>query len=355
MNAIFKAFPLIEQSVAQRLFRQHPSENSLIELNNLLASREITDVLPQDVDGIQSKYDLDLRSEFKLNLEEFYASYLTYSLQDKTLDQQELENLHHLKSLFQLPDSVVNELHEKIGGLVYKQSFEEAVFDGRLSDEEKQFLLNLEQTLRLSRELAAKIEAEAKNNFVRSYVDTIIEDHRLSEEEELELRAIASSLGLDLPPDSESQKRLQQLKLYWVLENMELPVISGDLKLQKQENCHLQVNDVRWYKVSGRNRTVINSYSNPKEVFLGKETNIEAAYAYGLTKVDSGGIYLTDSRIVFEGLDKKMTIKLDKILRIKTFSDGIEIMRETGKNPILHFPERADEFGIILNRLLRNR
>ena len=353
-NTIFKKFPLVKQSLAQIIFRQFPEENAIIELNNLFATRSIKEITFQDIDQIQSKYGLDLRSEYQLNLEEFYAVFLAHCLKDQVLDQTELEDLLHLKSLFLLPDASIDNLHQKIGELVYQQSFEEAISDGRLSKEEKQFLSDLEQTLSLPKELSSKIAEEAKKGFFQSYIETVSEDSRLSPDEEKELHAIATSLGIKLSSSSGTSKKLNQLKHYWSLENLELPQIETELKLQKQEVCYFECPNVNWLKVSGRNWTVVNLNSNPKEVFTGKESTIDSVYRHQLTRVDSGKIYLTDQRIIFEGLEKKTTIKFDKILRIKTFSDGIEILRETGKNPILRFSEKADEFGIILNRLLRH-
>lgn len=353
-STLFRKFPLVKQSLAQRLFRQFPEENAIIELNNLLATRAIREITFQDVDQIQSKYGIDIRTEYRLNLEEFYSVYLAHCLKDHSLDEEELENLRHLKSLFLLPDFIIEQLHNEIGKTIYRQSFEEAVADGRLSNEEQHFLSELEQTLRLPKEISSKIALEAKKGVFQQYVDTASEDHRLSPEEEKEIQAIAASLGLKISSNSASTKKLNQLKHYWSLENLDLLPIETDLKLQKLEICYFECSNVDWWKVSGRNWTVVNLNSNPKEVFTGKESTIDSVYRHQLTRVDSGSVYLTNQRIIFEGLEKKTTIKFDKVLRIKTFSDGIEILRETGKNPILRFSEKADEFGIILNRLLRN-
>jgi hypothetical protein len=73
---VFENRPLIRRSVFQRLFRQEPEENAIIELNNLLASRKIAAITVDDIRSIEGKYGLNLGKEFQLNLEEFYVVYL---------------------------------------------------------------------------------------------------------------------------------------------------------------------------------------------------------------------------------------------------------------------------------------
>jgi hypothetical protein len=46
---VFELRPLINKSLFQKLFRQEPDENAIIELNNLLASQEITSIGKEDI------------------------------------------------------------------------------------------------------------------------------------------------------------------------------------------------------------------------------------------------------------------------------------------------------------------
>jgi hypothetical protein len=120
-NDIFCTVPLSEKSFFQKVFRQYPQENAVIELNNLLAAKPVKEVRQEDLSAIESRYKLSLEKEFKLNLEEFYAVYLHHCLNDKTLSAEELEDLKHLKVTFNLDDDTVTKLHAKIGEVVYKK------------------------------------------------------------------------------------------------------------------------------------------------------------------------------------------------------------------------------------------
>lgn len=46
------------------------------------------------------------------------------------------------------------------------------------------------------------------------------------------------------------------------------------------------------------------------------------------------------------------TINLNKILNIDPYSNGIEIQKETGKNPFLEFKNNVDVFSMIISRLI---
>ncbi len=169
-----------EQSFLQKLLKQFPQENAVIELNNLLATNDLMSLSREDIAGIERKYRLDLVKEFKLNLEEFYAVYLHSCLADKVLSRQEIGALNHLKELLRLDNKSVDELHIRIGVAVYKRSFQEAIADGRLTSDEMRTLNELANTLRLPKELADRISSEIRTKFIENYVSRIVSDQRLS-------------------------------------------------------------------------------------------------------------------------------------------------------------------------------
>lgn len=349
-QSVFQTIPLKPQSFIQRIFRQQVEENAVIAVNNLLAIREIEDVHPNDLIAIDAHYGAHVLSDFALNLEEFYAAYLNHCLKDRRLDLKELAELRHLKKLFGLSDQVIDHLHQRIGGAVYQQTFEEAVADGKLTNDEKAFLQELEDTLRLPKTLSEKISGEVRTGLIREKLSAVSEDHRLSPEEEKELRAISNSLGIPLSHNSVSSRQLQRMKLFWALENLDLPLAASNVMLQKGEICHCKTDSVQWKKVSGRNWSVPHS---ARRLFDGSEISASAAYGSRyLEPVDKGIVYLTNKRLIFEGIGNKTSIKLGKIVRLKAYTDALEIVRETGKNPILHC-EEPGELGILLERLMR--
>lgn len=358
---LFQTRPLSKTSYFQKLFKQFPQENAVVELNNLLASKPLLNISHSNVEQIESRYKLSLNKEFKLNLEEFYAVYLNYCLADKVLNDDELNELNHLKHILNLDDKTIDKLHMKIGETIYKKSFQEAVSDGRLTKNEEEFLNKLESTLRLPKELAEKISSETKIAFIENYVAQIVSDQRLSPTEEQELQAIAASLNVNIQLNEQTKEQLRKLKLYWALENLDLPIIQPDIVIQKSEVCYMKVINVNWYELrSVRQRMSYSGYSTSfrvaKGFYLRSGSYRPQSYSVDTMKlIDTGTLYLTNKRIIFTGAKKNSNIRIDKIIDFTPYTDGVEIGKDTGKSPTLQMAQNADIFCMMLERLLNER
>lgn len=357
---LFKSVALIERSFFQKIFKQYPNENSIIELNNLLASKPLNDIQKEDILNIEEKYNIKLEDEFNLNLQEFYAVYLNQCLKDRMLTDEELDELKHLKQILSLDNKTVEGLHNQLGSIVYKKTFEEAVSDGQLTKEEEVFLNKLETNLKLSKVLVEKISSETRSAFMQNYISQVIKDERLSPSEEKEMQTIAENLNVTIQLDEKTRGQLQKLKTYWAIENLDLPVIQTGIVLQKTENCHFQLSNVNWYELrSVRQRSSYSSSTSfrvAKGFYLRSGSYKSKSYSIDqMTLIDNGTVYLTNKRVIFTGNKKNSNIRLDKILSLQPYSDGVEIGKETGKSPTLQVPERADVFCMILERLLRER
>ncbi|PAC29227.1 hypothetical protein [Flectobacillus sp. BAB-3569] len=358
-DKLYTLRPLNNQSFFQRLFNQLPEENSVIELNNLLATKPILCISQTDIDGIENRYKLSMLNEFRLNLEEFYAVYLNYCLVDKVLTDTELQELSHLKKILGLDDKTIENLHIKIGEIVYKQSLQEAVSDGRLTKIEIEFLEELENTLRLPKELAYKISYETRSLYVQNFVSKIINNKRLSPAEEKELNAISESLNISIELDGQIQEKLKKLKRYWAIENLDLPVIESDITIQKSEVLYLKIPNVNWFEFRGSRYTKSHtghstSYNLIKDFYLNPEGSTSNSHKISnIRKIDIGTLYLTNKRIIFQGIEKNSNIRIERIANFAFYSDYVEIVKDTGKNPTLQIKQNVDIFCMMLERLLK--
>ncbi|MBD2705833.1 hypothetical protein IC229_34865 [Spirosoma sp. BT702] len=357
MATVFEMRPLEPQSFMQRLLNQHPIENAVIELNNVLASSAICSIPISEIDRIERKYGLSLTKQFGLNLEEFYAVYLNYALDDSSLSEEELADLTHLRILLQLPNQTIELLHARVGAGIYQQCFEEVIQDGVISSEERYFLSQLEQTLSLPSDLANKISEEVRSNYFARLAEEYSADARITPEEERQLQQISKNLGIK--PDQATKRTLDRYKLYWVLENADLPIIEISLPLQKQEHCHWHSEDVQWFEERATaRRTSYDDHYVQDKVF--EEVDLQAnspahQTKFGLLKrIDTGQLFLTNKRIIFVGRLKTTSIKLNTIGRVTAFKQGIEIGKLTGKNPLLLLKGNADVAAVVCRRLIRN-
>ncbi len=358
---VYQVRPLAQRSFFQKLFKQHPEENAVTELNNLLATKAISAITDADISAIEKNYSIRLIKEFKLNLEEFYAVYLHHCLADKVLSEQEMADLLHLKYLLRLDDKTIEKLHAMLGEMIYRQSFEAAVADGRLTPAENEFLNKLEVTLRLPKSLADKISAETRMSFIENYVSGVIADQRLSPAEEQEMSAIAASLNVNVQLSAQTKEQLRKLKLYWAIENLQLPIVHADIQLQKNEVCYFTQTNVKWFerrRVSTRSTSLGYRYSLKlaKGFYLGSRTSyVNTSSTEALKEVNSGNLYLTNKRLVFVGINKNSTIRLERLVQFTPFTDGVELDKDSGKSPVLQLRTDADLFCMILGRLLNER
>jgi Chloroplast envelope transporter len=358
---IYQTRQLSNYSFFQKLFKQYPQENAVIELNNLFSTKPILEILQDEIEEIENKYQLNLKREFHLNLEEFYAVYLNYCLKDKILNDQELTELNYLKSILNLDGKTIEKLHIILGQSIYKKSFQEAVADGRLTKNEEEFLSKLENTLRLPKELADKISAQTRTSYIENYVAQIVADQRLSPNEEEEIQAIANSLNVNVQLNEQTKEQLRKLKLYWALENLDLPAIHPDILIQKSEVCHLKISDANWYELRSVRQSVSHSgystsFNVAKGFYLQTGSYKPKSYSVDTLKlIDTGTLYLTNKRILFIGTNKNSNIRIDKILNLTPYIDGVEIGKETGKSPTLKISQNADIFCIMLERILKGR
>lgn len=355
METAFEVRPLRPQSFMQRLLKQHPIENAVIELNNLLATTSVQAISLEDIIAIERKYGLSLGQTFGLNLEEFYAVQLNYSLLDRKLSEGEAADLRHLRTLLSLPNQTIEMLHARIGEQVYRLSFAEAIEDGQLSAEERAFLADLQQIIAIPSELAEKISAEMRGDYLTRFANSIGADARITPEEEAELRAI--SKNLDIKPDSATKRTLERFKLYWALENQPLPVLQVEEPLQKGEICHLHITQVQWYE-----ERVTVRYTKPSDFYLQYEKlekiDLESGNSPSqqttfdtLKRIAQGDIYLTNKRVIFIGDSKDTSIKLNALSGITAYKRGVVLHKLTGRSPLMMMKRDAGILAIITKRL----
>jgi hypothetical protein len=360
MGNIYQIIPLKKQSFFQKLFKQEPRENAIIELNNLLATKSIAEISFNEVNIISSKYKINLPKVFPKNINELYAASLNFYLQDKKLSNQEIEDLKLLKQFLGLNESQIENIHNQIVGKIYSVSYENAISDGRLTDEEELFLKNLKNELKLSDEIEVKISEDVRKNYFNNFVQNAIKDERLTPDEEKEMEAICKSLNIETKVDENSQRILDRYKLYWVLENGEIPTIDVDLNLQRGEICYFK-SFANWYEYRAVTKRI--DYGGPTakiKIMKGVYYRVGSVKVNRVTSnelklINSGDLYLTNKRLIFSGNDKNSTIKLEKVLSFTPYSDGVEIEKETGKIPTIMFNNNVDIFCIVLSRLLKEQ
>lgn len=356
---IYKPQELKKPSLIQKLFGKIPTENGLIEINNLFVSNQsdIEQISLDNIIEIAEKYKINLKKKFITQRLELFAKYLHHCLIDSKLEDSEIIALKHVKDILLLSEKETQELLKNETEKLYSEHVKDAVSDGQLDNFEKENLEKLKKDLLISEEIADKIYETNAKQILQNFIDGAISDERLSPEEEVEINEIAKSLSIDLKVDDKSKEVLDRYKLYWQIENGDLPTIVSDINIQKSENLYFRTS-VKW--LEQRRVTKRINYGGPtarikiaKGVYYRMgSVGVQRVSEDVWQTIDSGQLYLTNKRLIFMGGKGNKTIQLNKILDITPFKNGVDIQKETGKSPFLEFNHNVDIFSMILVRLM---
>lgn len=358
-SEVFLKKELKKPNIFQRMFKQLPKENALIEVNNLLASKNIRDITESDMSDISERYRVNIHQTFLANLLEMYAAQLKYALIDKKLTEDELAELRALKELFGLSQRQVSLIHEQLAGDIYKRQVSSAVSDGVITEQEQKELQQLQNELCIPSELVDRISSQIKSTKVHDFVNGIISSGSISPNEEEEIKLLAKNLNCPVKLDSAQQGALNRMKMIWTIQNADLPTVGADIQLTSKEHCYFN-RPAQWFQYKTVTQRV--NYAGPTariRICKGVSYRIGSARVQRITSevlapVDSGRMYVTDKRIVLFGGRKTSTIRLNKVVSFTPYSDGIELFKETGKSVIVKIDTDMELFNLLLSRLLRD-
>ena len=358
MTAPFTHKPLERPSFFLRLLGRQPKINGLIEMNNLLAQAEgIENVSMQQVDEIATRYRIRMLKDLKDERRGLCGDFLRYCIEDHRLDTGEADRLQHLRRLLRLSEEDVAVIQRDVASSVYEAQADEAMRDRKLSDQEQESLERLARDIQLPDEVRRSILARKSHEIMQSALDEAIDDARLSPTEEAELEALASNLRVKISHDDETRRVLERMRLYWRIEEGDLPVVDVDIKLQRSETCHFAT-EVDW--LENRKVTTGYNYSGPtaririvKGVYwrLGS-MSIKPMSEDVLKHIDSGKLYVTSKRVLFRGEKGNKSLKLNRIIAVEAFSNGVQIEKDKGKTPFVQFESGTDVMGMILERAI---
>jgi hypothetical protein len=352
----FSHVNLIDQTPMQKMLKILPTENAFNELQNILAEKSMTEFSQYDIDDINSKYKLQVTKKFSKDIQKLFANFAKFYL-SKELPNDGLHYLPKLAEYLGIDQQEGYEILFPICKTIYLENYRCAIQDRELTVEEKLKLESLRNNLGMPQNMIEKIEKDAKEEFINSYIIEIIKDGEISPDEDEALTRISQSLSVNVVMDDKDRIALEKLRMIWRINHSDLPTIQPDILLQKNELCYC-IKFVDWYELRVvRNKVHYGGVSGRIKIMKG------VYYRYGslqgrtepiseMTKIDSGNVYITNKRIIFTGKNRNINIQNSHILNITPYTDGVEIIKDSGKNPILLFNDNVDVFCAILTRVL---
>ena len=351
--------PLQKPSLLHRLFGLPYRPNFLLEFRNMIASHDIDGISADHVTGLEAKYRCGITQTNPESRARLYEEVLGAYLFDQRLSERERENLGWLRETLGISHEDARKIREKTVAPIFRRNAEKLVADDALSDEQKRSLDELADAIALPEAVANRIYAEVAGVRVQRYLDAATADQQLSPEEDEELRSIARNLRVAITTDHTTQRTLDRYRLFWQIENGELPEIDGGINLYRGESCYFRC-DAAWHELKQVTRRL--NYGGPtmrikimKGVYWrAGSLGVQRVSADVLQHLDDGSLFLTSKRLIFMGRRKNRNIRLNRILDFEIFSNGVQIEKDAGASPFLETTADMELFGLLLGRAIRD-
>jgi len=339
-----------------RLLRRPVQENAIIEITNLLAENPIRDVSMTQVADILQRYDFafgDLMDSFL----EIFRKVLGHAAADRELSPEDREDLAHLQMILNLPDDGAAHIREEVLSDLYANSLAGALADGRITADERSRLDAIASSFDLPPNRVQDIYKSQVLKLLQWTFNQMLTDHRVTDDEESHLREMAANLGVNMTHGAETQRLYDRCRLLAQIEAGQLPEMRVGITLQRGETCHASLdcthNEIRKqttsYRYSGPTASV--KIIGPIRWRFG-QVSVQRISRDVMTQLDTGTLYVTNKRLLFDGAQNSKSIQLKKIIRFTVFSDGIKIEKDTGKDQYFIGSGDSEILGAVLERVI---
>jgi len=286
-----------------------------------------------------------------------WSEALAAFLHDEALSDQELAYLFALRRLFDLGEDDIIGIEARLIHPRFQKAIAAVLADQHVSQEERTSLAQLGTALRLSPALQLDAFQRSATDLLRAALDQSIADKRLSPQEVESLAVLAKHLGVEIRPDEATASAMARYALLWRIENGDLPVVPIALNLQKGEACHFAAT-ATWNEIRKTTRTE-GYYSQGVSVRIARGiyyrvggSRPHRVTTEGLTQIDSGTLYFTNKRVIFDGAAKNTSLRLSNVLAFQVFADGLVLEKGSGRSPHLLIAGDVEVGATILGRIL---
>ncbi|MDE2150119.1 MAG: hypothetical protein KGJ55_09910 [Gammaproteobacteria bacterium] len=233
------------------------------------------------------------------------------------------------------------------------QSLFAAAEHGKLTDEEIQHIHSRQAELNLTDKDLKSIRVQAYNVALHAARN----DGKVTAEEETELQKLQQALNISDVEIATSKQELARLRLLAEIQDGNLPVIGvQDVLLQKGETAHwIEAGNILEERVVNR-RFVGGSQGMSFRIAKGVSYRVGSYRGHlvadkAVVPVSAGELILTNKRVIFRGDAKSFNIRLDKLLELHFYTDGVRLTDGSGKPRIVKFSSsgNTDIVGAILS------
>lgn len=340
-----------------RLFRLARPDDAYQAIVNRLAATQVGEVGSGEISADLLAFGVTGKSARDVLLRVWRQAMKSFLADDQITDGEQTY-LVGLRHALALRNEELEEVEEELVEPRFAHAVGEAVADGKLTGQKRARLDSLSKALRLSPEVASRILDDARQKKLQGALEEAIADERLSPTETADLHALAAALGATISVDARTQRTLDRYSLMWRIENGQLPVESVPIHLQRGEQCHASAS-ATWYEM--RTRTERVNYGGPvvsipicKGVrYRVGSVHVEPIRHDVLTAVDTGTLYVTNKRVIFDGSRRNTSIRFSSLLSYTPYVDGVKLEKSSGKPMTMVLGDTDVEiFNMILGEVL---
>jgi len=348
---------LVEPKGIDKLLKKIPTKNFLVEINNLLADKSIDEITPGKIIALAEQYKIKNPLDmFGNELVQLLRDFLNEHLNNRLSGTNDFQSAKKLQGILGLSDSVFEKEYRPKALGIFRKQVSDTLYRTKKYNEQKPQFETLGKQLGLTAQEQEQILNEVRQSIVQEYANKIVDDARISPQEKEALDQLSKDLDVTLSLDSESKKVMERYSSLWQIENGKIPIYETDIFLQKNETCHYLA-FVELYEL--RKKTTGYQYRGPTaRVRIAKGLYFRAGNLKTtretkdvMTLIDSGNIYVTNKRILFNGKKGNKVIKYSSIIDLTPYTDGVEIIKGTGKSPV--FQLSNDDGEIICATITR--
>jgi hypothetical protein len=220
---------------------------------------------------------------------------------------------------------------------VYRGKIAEALADGRLSTDERATLRLVGESLGVPASRADEMLDEEINKLLVFAFNAAVADKRWSEDEEQQFSSLAAHFGVTVTHPDATKSLLQRYRMLWHIDSGRLPEHDVDVHLPRGEVCHATADASRHeYRVVTRGYNYGGLRARGAIVkglswHIGS-MSVDRVRHDVLTQIDTGTVYLTNRRLLFDGEKQNSTVPLSKITRFTAYTDGLQVEKATGRD-----------------------
>lgn len=332
---------------------------------DLLATSPVECTVKSDaILDIKKQTGVDVIGRCRKELREWYVLAIKAYLSDRLFTSEEKINLENLRMSFGFSEKLKNALHKEAFGDYLRRGIFTCLNRSETPPEKARQIKALMVGVPLPHGEIVTIRDEVFASFLLERLRVsceMVEGHEVIEPSSASnVRMLASSLGYEIGwGDQLVGRRLLLAENLWAILRGKLPVLPTHYELEASEVCHFSTNvDVLQVK-RVVTRRAYKGFSGSTKLFFGISYRSGVYDVYRetqdqLQKIDQGTLLFTSKRIIFDGGFKNFSVKYGKVIDIKEYKNGVEVVRESGGDVFFCFTNGVHLAALILRRLTRD-